>query len=58
MSDRFVCTADTPWTKDKGRSVHPDAKSVGDQENGWPSGDTQDYECPNCGLRFTVELAQ
>lgn len=58
MSDRFICTKDQPWSPDKGRAVHPDAVQVGEQESGWPSGDTVDYRCPNCGKSFTVELPQ
>ena len=28
---------------------HPDAREVGDQEDGWPGGDIVTYECPHCG---------
>lgn len=49
------CTANAPNRQLK---WHPDAKSVGDQRDGWPSGDLQDYKCPNCGKEFTVELPQ
>lgn len=56
---RVICTKDSPWTPDKGtRAQHPDAAEVGEQRNGWPGGDTQDYECPHCKTRFTVELPQ
>ena len=59
MSERFICTKENPWSHEKGlRATHPDAVEDGDQRDGWPSGDMQDYKCPNCGLRFTVELPQ
>jgi hypothetical protein len=57
--ERFVCTKEKPWKPEYGkRAIHPDAKEVGSQRDGWPAGDEQDYECPHCGLRFTVELPQ
>ena len=58
MSERHICTADNPWKPDMGRAIHPDAVAVGEQQSGWPSGDTQSYKCPHCGLQFTVELPQ
>lgn len=59
MSDRHTCTAQDPWTAEKSkRAEHPDAKEVGEQQDGWPCGDLQDYECPHCGLYFTEELPQ
>lgn len=59
MNDRFVCTQDDPWNKEKGKfACHPDAVRVGDQEDGYPHGDTQKYRCPHCGLEFIVELSQ
>ncbi len=59
VTPRYVCTKDAPWTPDKGQyAEHPDAVEVGDQQNGWPSGDTQSYKCPHCGKYFSVELPQ
>ena len=56
---RYHCTAERPWTPDKGPwVVHRDAYAVGEQRNGWPAGDVQSYQCPHCGTRFTVELPQ
>lgn len=56
---RYVCTSAEPWTPEKGEyATHPDAREVGDQEDGYPGGDYQRYECPNCGKRFKVELPQ
>ena len=51
--DRFVCTKDDPWTKEKSdRAIHPDAKYIRD-------GDDYDaYECPHCGKYFKVEVSQ
>lgn len=58
MTDRFVCTKDNPWSKDKAeRATHPDAKWVRDYyyEDG---GGKDVYECPNCKLTFSVEIPQ
>jgi transposase-like protein len=55
---RFICTKENPWDKTKGRASHPDAKAIGEQETGWPSGDIQRYKCPWCGLSFSEELPQ
>lgn len=56
------CTADKPWDRVKGRNtgdriVHPDAKEQR-QRDGYPGGDYIDYECPHCGVTFSVELPQ
>lgn len=56
------CTSDAPWDRIRGRAtgdriIHPDAKETA-QRDGYPGGDIVDYECPNCGVRFSVELAQ
>lgn len=51
---RHRCTAEDPWSEEKGRrAYHPDAKIV-------DCGSDYDeaYECPHCGLYFTVELPQ
>jgi len=52
--DRYVCTAEAPWTPDKGRRAeHPDAK----HEDGLS--DYYDYyHCPNCDKHFKVELPE
>lgn len=55
MKIGVTCTKDNP---DHEAQIHPDAISKGDQKDGWPSGDIQGYECPNCGLYFEVELPQ
>lgn len=57
--DRHICTAADPYDPTrhwKGR--HPDAREVGEQENGWPGGDIVTYQCPNCGITFKMELPQ
>ena len=57
MRDRYTCTKDGPWTKDKGFSEHPDAEYLRDKDYGLGEV-TANYHCPNCDLYFGVELAQ
>ncbi len=57
-STRFRCTAATPWSPDGGKASHPDAREVGEQEDGYPGGDIVTYECPYCRVRWTQELPQ
>lgn len=58
IEERFVCTAENPWSKEKAkRAMHPDAKLIAEFD-GWPAGDVEAYECPHCGLYFKVELPQ
>lgn len=60
MSDaRFICTKQQPWTPEKGTPVeHPDATEIGEQIDGWPSGDIVTYRCPNCNHEWEQELSQ
>ena len=59
MTDRFICTKETPWTKDKGRAIHPDAIYQPELDRDYGGGEyTETYKCPNCGITFEVELAQ
>jgi len=56
---RHICTATDPWNKSKGdTATHPDAYEVGAQMDGYPGGDRQRYECPNCKHRWIQELPQ
>lgn len=50
-----ICTKEAP---DQSLRVHPDAREVGEQENGWPGGDIVTYECPHCKVRWSSELPQ
>jgi len=54
MSENCTCTKEKP---NRNCRVHPDAIS-GEQRDGYPAGDIQEYTCPNCGLYFEVELPQ
>jgi hypothetical protein len=65
--DQFICTAETPWTAIRvppppqgfaTMVLHPDAKKVGDQRDGWPSGDLVTMRCPHCGHEWEKELPQ
>ena len=57
MTERKTCTVDAPMpADDQGRWMHPDAKEI-DSDYGSAYGTYERYECPNCGLRFWVELA-
>ena len=53
----YVCTEDSPW-QGTIRAVHPDAVSDGDDDDYGTEGCYARYQCPNCGLRFRVELPQ
>jgi hypothetical protein len=56
---RYECRADRPWDpKIAKRWFHPKAVEIGEQRDGWPSGDLQDYQCPFCNKRWTEELPQ
>lgn len=53
--DYHICTANDPWSKEKGeRAQHPDAKDDGECSDSC----CDFYKCPNCGLRFRVEVGQ
>lgn len=60
----MICTKDKPWDRiqrpprGEGRIVHPDAREVGDQEDGYPGGDIIRMECPHCGVDWKEELPQ
>ena len=41
-----------------GRWLHEDAIQVGDQTDGFNSGDMIDMHCPNCGKTWIQELPQ
>lgn len=53
--ERFIYTKDNPWSREKAeRSQHPDAYEI----DNLLCDCCAKYECPNCGLRFKVELPQ
>lgn len=55
--ERYVCSAQTPWTPEKGRAYHPDASEVGEHYD--TSSNHDDYViylCPHCGKRFWETL--
>ena len=54
MSDRYICTKESPWMPDKGRAEHPDAVDIGECSDGC----CDKYRCPNCGLTFMCEVPQ
>ena len=62
MSEIKDCRPDTPYTKEQDgpgiRWRHHGAHEVGEQMDGWPSGDTVMYKCPNCGVMWEEELPQ
>lgn len=56
---RFLCTPERPWAEgDETPAVHRLAREVGEQEDGWPSGDIVTYKCPTCGTQWRSELPQ
>lgn len=59
LTQRFVCSSELPRPEGaKGRWEHTNVEEVGNQRNGWPSGDDQDYRCKDCGFEWTEELPQ
>jgi hypothetical protein len=50
--ERYTCTAEAPWTPDKGAAEHPGATYLRDDYNECCAC----YHCPNCDLRFKVTL--
>ncbi len=55
MSERFQCTKENPWTREKAPFAdHPDAIDIGTCYEGC----CDKYKCPHCGLTFQVELPQ
>ncbi len=51
---KFVCTADTPWSPEKGKyAVHPDAEITESTCDCCEA-----YRCPHCGEEFNVELPE
>ena len=56
-SGRFVCTKQMPMRPMRGANtpelwMHPDARDTGRESAYWDY-----YHCPNCGLNFSVEVA-
>jgi transposase-like protein len=48
----------TTCTKIGRQTFHPNAKPVGQQENGYPNGDEQKWRCPDCGKEWYEEIPQ
>lgn len=60
MNGRNTCSAQNPWTEEKGGSwAHPDAIEIDEdygKGGGVADGDFVRYECPHCGKLFWEEL--
>lgn len=57
MTTPHTCTKDDPWTAEKEKTaVHPDATCVREYDDWFDGSSFEDYECPNCGKKFTVEV--
>ena len=54
----MICTKQKPWNGELGPVEHDGSHEVGEQEDGWPSGDIITMECSNCGHRWKAELPQ
>ena len=54
------CEPGNPYVKGRwtDRAYHPQAREVGEQEDGWPGGDIITNECPVCGTRWKEGLPQ
>lgn len=61
---RRECTEENPYTKERDetepgrRWSHEGAHEIGEQEDGYPGGDTVKMGCKNCNVEWTKELAQ
>lgn len=53
--DTQPCTAAAPSAH---KRVHPDAREIGEQRDGYPGGDKITLLCPHCGLEWDEELPQ
>ena len=62
MPKPFICTNETPWRADLEPRptliLHPAARKVGEQRNGYPGGDIVTKRCPICGEEWETELPQ
>jgi hypothetical protein len=55
---RHICTAEDPWTPEKGdRAIHPDAVAGEDRDFGGGCY-CASYRCLHCKKHFYVELPQ
>lgn len=41
-----------------GRWSHTNVEEIGEQEDGYPGGDTVRMRCKDCGVTWTMELPQ
>ncbi len=56
---RYLCSPEHPMPKGAlGRWSHTNVSEVGEQEDGYPGGDWQKYECADCGYTWKAELPQ
>lgn len=51
--ERHICTEEDPWDETKGNAIHPKAKRVADND-----AYVDTYQCPCCGIRYKVEVAE
>lgn len=58
------CTKENPYTPERDKDnpdscwAHDSAREVGEQQDGWPCGDTVLMCCSNCGVEWVRELPQ
>ncbi len=60
-SGRYLCSPENPMPKDAPKNIrwiHSNLEEVGEQENGYPSGDIVRYRCKDCGATWRQELPQ
>lgn len=58
-TEQFICTPANPWREGMPTPViHPSARDVGDQRDGYPGGDIVTVQCDVCGHQWERELAQ
>ena len=59
MSDHHICTADNPYRKGvHNRVAHPDARILYTEDDFSVGLQYDHFHCPNCDMRFVMEVAQ
>lgn len=57
---RYLCSPEHPMPADRPKGSRWSHTNIeeGEQQNGWPCGDTVRCRCLDCGTEWTMELPQ